>query len=370
MMKKREDEMATAKPVQLLLIGAGTVGGAVIAQALANHDMWVERLGLDIRIGAVARRGGVTIAKGAAGLSETELTQIAARGPMDVQAAPAEDALKALAERGSVIVVDAAAGDATAAVDVAALAAGHGVALSNKAPLALPHGDPRTKALWQEADVNGRLRYEATVGAGLPVISTLRALLDTGDDVLEITGALSGTMGAIFSDVTAGKRFSDAVRDARAHGYTEPDPRDDLSGLDIARKALILARTMGRTVDLTDVSVESLVPEDLRDVPVDEFLDRLDQSDAEIGQLGRTAAETGASLKFVAHVPAEGEITVGLRNVPVSTVLGALQGPENIVSFRTARYDAYPTVISGPGAGAEVTAAGVLGDVLALAAVV
>lgn len=357
----------TVKPVQLLLLGAGTVGGAVITQVLANRESWAEHLDLDVRIGAVARTGGVTIAGTSDGLGQAELEQIAARTRLDAQATSLSDALNTLAGWGSVIVVDAAAGEATAEIDAAALAAGHGVVLSNKAPLALPWDDSRAKTLWHDATATGRLRYEATCGAGLPVISTLRALLDTGDAVLEITGALSGTMGAIFSDVTAGKPFSRAVRDAKAHSYTEPDPRDDLSGLDIARKALILARTMGREIDLAEISVESLVPPELADVSVDEFLDRLDRADAEIGQLGRTAAETGASLKFVAHVPADGEITVGLRNVPVSTVLGALQGPENIVSFRTARYDAYPTVISGPGAGAEVTAAGVIGDILSLA---
>jgi homoserine dehydrogenase len=263
--------------------------------------------------------------------------------------------------------MDAAAGVATADCLVGALEHGAGVVLSNKAPLALPASDPRSKALWSQIGSSGRLRYEATCGAGLPVISTLRTLLDTGDEVLEVTGALSGTFGAIFSSVGAGEAFAAAVRDAKENGYTEPDPRDDLSGLDVARKALILARTMGREIDLDSVQVESLVPESLVDVDVPTFLDRLSEMDSHIGALSQEAQGQDATLKYVATIAENGDVAVGLRQISKSTVLGALQGPENIVSFRTRRYDEYPTVISGPGAGAGVTAAGMLGDSLALA---
>ncbi|MCC6792296.1 MAG: hypothetical protein IT336_11435, partial [Thermomicrobiales bacterium] len=187
------------------------------------------------------------------------------------------------------------------------------------------------------------------------------------DDVIEIAGTVSGTFGAIFSDVAAGTPFSTAVRSAKERGYTEPDPRDDLSGLDVARKALILARTIGRSLDLDDIRVESLVPESLRSVSVEEYLARVAEQDAEIAERASAAAASGKTLKYVAQVRPEGEIAVGLQPVATNTVLGALQGPENIVSFRTARYDAYPMNITGPGAGAAVTAAGVVADILALA---
>jgi homoserine dehydrogenase len=280
---------------------------------------------------------------------------------------PAAAAIDELAQRGTLVVVDAAAGEVTAELDVRALEHGASVVLSNKAPLALPRDDPRTRVLWMEAGPGGRLRYEATCGAGLPVISTLRALLDTGDEPIEIVGALSGTMGAIFSDVAAGKPFSAAVRAAKERGYTEPDPRDDLSGLDVARKALILARTMGRAIDLSDIGVQSLVPEALTGMSVPAFLDRIRDEDESIAALAWSAQDEAAALKYVATVPADGAVVVGLRQVPKATVLGALQGPENIISMRTRRYDDYPCVISGPGAGAAVTAAGMLADVLALA---
>jgi homoserine dehydrogenase len=236
--------------------------------------------------------------------------------------------------------------------------------------MALPIIDERSRTLWGAAGPGGRVRYEATCGAGLPVISTLRTLLDTGDEIVQITGSLSGTFGAICSDVAAGKSFSTAVRGAKANGYTEPDPRDDLSGLDVARKALILARTMGRAVNLDQIDVESLVPEHLRDVGVEEFLDRVSDADEEIGHLAYEAREMGETLKYVATIPADGPIQVGIRSIPTSTVLGALQGPENIVSFRTKRYDTYPLVVTGPGAGAAVTAAGMTGNMLNLARVI
>ncbi|MBA2276312.1 MAG: homoserine dehydrogenase [Chloroflexia bacterium] len=362
--------------ITLLQLGVGTVGGEVLRQVRAHHGRWSERLGFDVVFGGVAGRAGALIAAGDRGLDDRQLARIveARRATGTFQSSATEsgglvtvaEAVDTLASRGPLVVIDAAAGERTAELDARALERGAGVVLSNKAPLALPSNDPRSVVLWAETGPGGRLRYEATCGAGLPVISTLRALLDTGDEPIAITGALSGTMGAIFSDVAGGMPFSAAVRAAKERGYTEPDPRDDLSGLDVARKALILARTMGRPVDLSDIAVESLVPPDLVEVSVAEFLDRVSVGDDEIATMGREAMEAGAALKYVATVPAEGAISVGLRQVPKVTVLGALQGPENIVSICTRRYDDYPCVVSGPGAGAEVTAAGILADVLAL----
>jgi homoserine dehydrogenase len=157
------------------------------------------------------------------------------------------------------------------------------------------------------------------------------------------------------------------VRSAKERGYTEPDPRDDLSGLDVARKALILARTIGRTIDLDDIEIESLVPATLRGVDVSEYLNRVAEQDAEMASRAAEATAADKTLKYVAQVRPDGPIAVGVRAISTTTVLGALQGPENIVTFRTKRYDDYPMNITGPGAGAAVTAAGVIADLLALA---
>lgn len=356
--------------VALVQIGYGTVGGAVIEQVLVLRDIWKASLGLDLRIAAVAGRAGAVMIEAGQELDPGALQSlITSRRHETVSTCDVslEQIVEEIDTDDAVIVMDAAAGEATTDCLVGALEQGAGVVLSNKAPMALPSSDSRTQVLWSETLTHGRLRYEATCGAGLPVISTLRTLLDTGDEVLEITGALSGTFGAIFSSVGAGKPFAAAVRAARDSGYTEPDPRDDLSGLDVARKALILARTMGRQMDLDGVAVESLVPDELTGVDVPAFLDRLNTMDEQIAGMTREAEAENASLKYVATLAESGEVSVGLRRIPRTTVLGALQGPENIVSFRTRRYDQYPTVISGPGAGAAVTAAGMLGDALDLA---
>jgi homoserine dehydrogenase len=208
-----------------------------------------------VRVAAVAGRAGAVVEEPGGELPEG-LLRDAVSGRREGQGlagvatgralVPPAEAIARLAAAGPTVVLDAAAGDETAPLLAEALNAGAGVVLSNKAPLALPLADPVSAALWAAAGSRGHLRYEATCGAGLPVISTLRTLLETGDDVVEIQGALSGTLGAIFGDLAAGLPFSAAVRSAKERGYTEPDPRDDLSGLDVARKALILARTLGR----------------------------------------------------------------------------------------------------------------------------
>jgi homoserine dehydrogenase len=367
--------------VALVQIGIGTVGGETVEQVLANRALWQRTLRLDVRVAAVAGRDGAIAEEpgGEPGLPEGLLREVVSgrRGGQGLRQAaagrtliPPAEAITRLVSVGPTVVLDAAAGDETAPILARALASGAGVVLSNKAPLALPLANPVAAELWAAAGPRGHLRYEATCGAGLPVISTLRTLLETGDDVVEIQGALSGTLGAIFGDLAAGLPFSAAVRSAKERGYTEPDPRDDLSGLDVARKALILARTMGRRVDLADIAVEGLVPDALAGVSVEAFLARANEADASIAARVTAANANGNALKYVAAVPAEGAISVGPREAPRSGVLGALQGPENVVAFRTRRYDAYPLTVAGPGAGAAVTAAGMLGDALEVGALV
>ncbi len=356
------------KHLRVVQIGYGTVGGAVLEQIVENRARWRERLALDVTVVAIGGRKGAVTVDVEHGISDDDcLDRIRERRDGTTPAGrltPWDAVIHQATAHAHAVVLDAAAGPDTATYDAMALDQGAGVVLSNKAPLALPMSDPRSRLLWREARSNGRLRYETTVGAGLPVISTLQTLLDTGDTVIEMQGMLSGTFGAIFSDVASGTPFSRAVRIARDAGYTEPDPRDDLSGLDVARKALILARSAGHEVNLDGIDVRSFVPDDLAGGSVEEFLAGIERMNDEIGNVAGEAVADGGTLKYVATVGADGQISVGLRTVPGNTVLGALNGPENVVSFRTMRYNQYPTVVSGPGAGAAVTAAGMVGDLL------
>ena len=207
--------------------------------------------------------------------------------------------------------------------------------------------------------------YETNVGAGLPIIHTLRDLIETGDEIVKIEGVLSGTLSYIFNSLNGTRTFSEIVREAHALGFTEPDPREDLSGIDVARKLIILAREMGLEVEMDSVQVESMVPEDLRSASVDEYLSALGKHDQVVDDLLRSVK--GSVLRYVGTIDADGSMSAGLRTYPHEHPFANLTGSDNIVSFQTARYNAQPMIVRGPGAGPAVTAAGVFADLLRLA---
>jgi aspartokinase/homoserine dehydrogenase 1 len=234
---------------------------------------------------------------------------------------------------------------------------------------------PNKKANTSDLDVYHALRrasrgpgpqylYETTVGAGLPIIQTLRNLIETGDRVLHIEGILSGTLSYLFNAFDGERAFSEILHEAKANGFTEPDPRDDLSGMDVARKVVILGREMGVDLSLDDVSVESLVPEELEAGSVDEFLDRLADYDDRMTAILREAREQNQVLRFVGAVDHTGEASVKLRRYDADHAFARINHTDNIVQFRTQRYNTNPLVVQGPGAGPEVTAAGVFADLL------
>jgi aspartokinase/homoserine dehydrogenase 1 len=206
--------------------------------------------------------------------------------------------------------------------------------------------------------------FETNVGAGLPVINTMNDLLLSGDKVISIEAVLSGTLNYIFSSFTEGKKFSDVVKEARAKGYTEPDPRDDLSGMDVARKILILSREAGHELELTDIRVQNLVPEDCRgDLSPDAFLAALQKHD-QVFESMRAKAESGKQKLRYKAVLHEGKVMVELGSVDEQHPFYSLSGSDNIILFTTERYHERPMVIRGPGAGATVTAAGVFADII------
>jgi bifunctional aspartokinase / homoserine dehydrogenase 1 len=214
---------------------------------------------------------------------------------------------------------------------------------------------------------NAKFLYETNVGAGLPIINTLNDLKNSGDKIICIEGVLSGTLSFIFNELRKGSRFSEVVRRAKEAGYTEPDPRDDLSGADFARKMLILARELGYRLEYADVECESLVPESCRgEMTTDEFLDRLAGVDDWYAEEMAQAATQGMTIAFTGELK-EGKARVGLKRVPIDSPVAGLNGTENLVVFTTDRYLKTPLVVKGPGAGGEVTAGGVFADILRIA---
>ncbi len=209
-------------------------------------------------------------------------------------------------------------------------------------------------------------RYETTVGAGLPVISTINDLQDTGDTITEISGVASGTMTYLFDHLEQGMPFGKAVVQARQESYAEPDPRDDLSGEDVARKFLTLARETGWEIEREELQVQSLIPEELVSVDTDVFLDKLPAYDDYWTRKLEQAHENGMALRYTGRL-AEGKITIGIEEVAPESPLGQLRGTDNLFRITTRRYNQTPIIIQGPGAGKEVTAAGVLNDILKVA---
>lgn len=255
------------------------------------------------------------------------------------------------------VVIETTASEKTDRILLAAQEKGAFVVLSNKKPLSKDY------QTFKKLTDSRRVYFETTVGAGLPVISTIKELLETGDEIMKMEGCFSGTLSFIFSLLEKGEKFSQVIKEAKRRGLTEPDPRDDLSGLDVARKALILARILGKRISLREIKVQSLVPPELESYSLKDFLTKTSALDKKYKKMMAKLRAKNQTLRYVAQVDKK-SCFVGICQVKIISDLGSLQGPNNIVIIKSKRYNRNPLVIKGPGAGAEVTAAGVLGDFL------
>lgn len=347
------------KQIPVILLGAGGVGQALLRQIIATRDQIAGRAG--IRFDVVAVVDSATWQWAPHGLDDVALQTVINRKRKgerlgESQPGAAEvvsEARKSGLQAAQVVDVTAAGGMEPALST--ALDAGYGVILANKKPLAGPWGTARPFF------ENRYVRHESTVGGGQPVIATLRTLLDTGDSIRRIEGQLSGTLGYICRRLDEDTRFSVALAAARASGYTEPDPREDLGGQDVMRKLLILGRMAGWPLEAGDIEVESLYPPSLAHLDVQEFMLASIALDASLAERVNAAAASGEVLRYVAELE-QGRGRVGLKPVPVESPLANLKH----VSFETDRYDDEPLLIAGKGAGVEMTAAGVLGDMVGL----
>lgn len=347
--------------LDLCLLGVGLVGKQFLVQ-LKRQQARLRARGVELRLCAVGNSRRMVL--DAAGLDpDSALEALKERGvPLDLEALRRFGAERRPANP---VFVDCSSAEALADAYSAFAAAGfHLVSASkklNSGPLA------RYKALRAElARHHRRFHFETNVGAGLPVLGTLRDLLAGGDRVRRIEGILSGSLSFIFGLLEEGVPFSEAVRRARDAGFTEPDPRDDLSGLDVARKALILHRELGGTLELEQVRVEGALPAGFdAGGNAQAFLDRLPALDAAFAARVAELKRRGLVLRYGATVE-EGGCRVGLLEVEAEHPLASVRGGENALSFSSEAYSPRPLVVRGYGAGATVTAAGVLADVMRL----
>lgn len=346
---------ATEAPcTAVVLLGTGVVGRALLT-LLATPAARSLRL-----VGAANSKRQHVLAEG---VSPTDVSERLARGREERDDAPLLAALDATGAARKVV-IDATACSVEASRHPEWLAGGYHVVTANKALAGGPL--PGWRAL-QKAAADGMVYGDAaTVGAGLPVLSTLRRLRSCGDSLLTLEGVFSGSLSWLFNQYDGSRPFSDLLRDARRLGFTEPDPRSDLSGEDVARKLLIIARNAGFALGSDEVEVESLVPSALRDVGTREFLDRLDELDEPLRRRHAEASANGKVLRYLARLNQRGRARVGLVEVAPDHPAARLSGTDNQFALTTTRYHATPLVIQGPGAGPEITAQALLGDVLAL----
>lgn len=352
----------SAKTISIGLIGPGAVGGALLEQLASASERLREQFNLDLRVRAIASSRRMILDQARIDLNHWREAMERADG-LDLDALVEHVQTDYLPHS---VLIDCTASGEIAERYVDWLSRGIHVITPNKRA----HSGPAAyyRELRRQTHVsNVHFLYEATVGAGLPVIQTLQDLVKTGDDIVSISGIFSGTLAYLFNVFDGSQTFSEIVRDARVRGYTEPDPRDDLSGMDVARKAVILARESGLSLELEDIDIESLVPPVLADASVDEFLERLADFDAPMAARVRAAAEAGQVLRYVAKVDVDqGTASVRLQQFSPDHPFANISLTDNIVQFVTRRYSENPLIVRGPGAGPDVTAAGIFADLLRL----
>jgi len=335
---------------KIILIGLGNVGRAVINQLQAS-DMNLEIIALADRTGCLVGQP-----------LSTDLINLAVQSKATGQKLADLPEAQPLTNLEKSFTTNTIVVDTTATRDLdwkVALQKGCSLVFANKNA----HSAPWLLAshLFNQPNV----RYESTVGAGLPIIASLRSQVASGDQITRIEGVMSGTLGYLCSQLEAGVSYYQAIKQAFEAGYTEPDPRDDLSGFDVLRKALILARTAGWALEESDFTVEPLYDERLVGMPVSEFFNLTSLLDKTYAQRVEGAAQEGRVLRYMATITPHGG-NIGLQAVERTSPLGSLQGPGNYFAIYSQRYNQIPLVIAGPGAGIEVTANGVLNDIIAL----
>ncbi|HEY0768404.1 MAG TPA: bifunctional aspartate kinase/homoserine dehydrogenase I [Steroidobacteraceae bacterium] len=350
--------------ISIGVIGPGTVGAVLLEQLASQSERLREQCKLDLRVRGVLGSQRMLLADPGVELGNWRARYQQSGTAADVTRFVEHVRVDYLPHT---VLLDCTASAAIAGCYADWLAAGIHIVTPNKkansADLAYYHRLHQARRAGA-----AHYLYEATVGAGLPVVHTLRDLRETGDEITSIEGIFSGTLAYLFNVYDGRVSFSEIVHEARQRGFTEPDPRDDLSGMDVARKLIILGREMGLKLELQDVKVESLVPAELTSGSIEEFMAQLPRYDGAFGQRLQAARSRAKVLRYTGTLTAAGEATVGLRELDARHAFANIALTDNVVRFATRRYCDNPLIVQGPGAGPEVTAGGVFADLLRLAA--
>jgi aspartokinase/homoserine dehydrogenase 1 len=358
-----ESFFLSQRKVHVFIAGTGTIAKSLIGQISVHRSTLRQEKNLDVVVSGMANTRSIALNDDGIDLNCWK----EAMEPRDEHAG-IRDYIHRIQERNlhNTIFVDCTASAIVAEVYPELLKANISVVTANKLGMAGPWELYR-KIMDAQRASNARFLYETNVGAGLPIINTLNDLKNSGDRINCIEGVLSGTLSYIFNELRKGGRFSEIVRKAKDAGYTEPDPRDDLSGADFSRKLLILGRELGYRLEYDDVVCESLVPDDCRvAMTASEFLDRLSSVDNWYEEEIKSAAAEGMTIAYTGEIK-DGKARIGVKKIPLASPVAGLNGTENLVVFTTDRYNLTPLVVKGPGAGGEVTAGGVFADILRIA---
>lgn len=352
--------LSNLKAVNLFVIGTGQVGCKLLDQILETRATLAANHSLDLRVIGLANSKRFAFCDSGIDLSSWQGVLEASNEAMNI-----DIFIERMTQMNlpNCIFVDCTASSVVASRSVNVLNSSISVVTPNKKANSANYGVYKDLRM-AVATAHAKFFYETTVGAGLPIIGTLKDLLLSGDQVLKIEAVLSGTLSYIFNTYSCDCSFSEVVRRAKDLGYTEPDPRDDLGGVDVARKLLILAREIGLSFELSDIQVESLIPTGGENCKtVESFMQILPKFDAEFAKKRDAAATSGCVLRYIAALES-GRASVSLQAVSPEHPFYALSGSDNIISFTTKRYKDRPLVVKGPGAGTDVTAAGVLADIV------
>jgi aspartokinase/homoserine dehydrogenase 1 len=353
----------SAKTLSIGVIGCGTIGGTFLDQMHQQTQRLRKDFDLDLRVRGIARSKQMLLADRRIDLGDWREDLGATETAIDLDAFENHVHADHLPHT---VIIDCTADQAIADRYAGWLQRGIHIVTPNKKAFSGDQSDYAALANCAKQG-NAHYLYETTVCAALPIIRTIRDLVDTGDRIRSLQGILSGTLAYLFNVYDGSVPFSEILIQAKDSGYTEPDPRDDLSGMDVARKLTILARELGQSIEIGDFPVQNLIAEDLRGLEVDEFLRELPKYDDEMLALYKEAKDEGKTLRYVARLTEQGEAAVGLEKISVDAPFSNISSTDNIVQFITDRYATNPLVIQGPGAGPDVTAGGVFGDLLKLA---